>query len=53
MRKSKRQEIKDKLQRTSGYHQNDRQKLARIIDSDEEDFTGDEKWVKVKEELAV
>jgi len=53
MRKSKRQEIKEKLSRTAGYYQSDKQKLARIIDSDEEDFCQDDKWLQLKEELAL
>ena len=52
MRKSKRQEIKEKLTRTANYYRDDKAKLARIIDSDEEDFNSEDKWVQAKEELA-
>ena len=43
--------MKARLQRahTSG---NDKQKLSRIIDSDQEDFESDDKWVQSKQELA-
>jgi len=52
LRKNKRLEIKEKLQRTASFHTNDKQKLARIIDSDDEDFVHDDKWLQTKEELA-
>ena len=51
MRKNKRQEMKQRLQRAHGSG-NDKHKLARIIDSDEEDFEREDKWVQTKQELA-
>jgi hypothetical protein len=45
-------ELKQRLQRTAHYSRDDKAKLARIIDSEDEDFENGDKWVQVKNELA-
>jgi len=51
IRKNKRQELREQLKRLHNNESN-RQKLARIIDSDEEEFENNDKWQQTKQQLA-
>lgn len=53
MRKNKREELKDKLKRGQSTFRDERSKLDRIIDSEDEDFQGDDSLSLARLELAV
>ena len=52
MRKNKREELKDKLRKGQSSFRDEKAKLKRIIDSEEEDFVSEDHWAQTRNELA-
>ena len=51
MRKNKREELKERLRKGQSSFRDEKAKLKRIIDSEEEDFVSEDGWAQVRGEL--